>query len=75
MKHLVLVEGDTSSSDLGLSTKDRDMLIENIDIVFHGAATMRFDESVRQAVNINVRGTKMVLLLAREMKNLKVKRI
>ncbi|XP_001600309.1 fatty acyl-CoA reductase wat-like [Nasonia vitripennis] len=69
--HVVMIEGDISLGDLGLSKSDREELIENIDVVFHGAATVRFDESLRQAVNINVRGTKLVLMFAREMKNLK----
>lgn len=72
-KHVVMIEGDTSLGDLGLSRSDRDKLIENIDVVFHGAATVRFDESLRQAVNINVRGTKLVMMFAREMKNLKAR--
>ena len=67
-----MIEGDTSTSDLGLLDTDRQKLIENTHIVFHGAATVRFDESLRQAVNINVRGTKLVVLLAKQMKNLKV---
>lgn len=71
--HVVLVQGDTGASDLGLSVNDRDTLIENIHIVFHVAATVRFDESLRQVVNINVRGTKLIVLLAKEMRNLKVK--
>lgn len=74
-KHLVMIESDTGLSDLGLSSSDREMLVENTNIVFHCAATVRFDEKIRAAININVRGTKLMLLMAKEMKNLKVGKI
>ncbi|GBP83318.1 Fatty acyl-CoA reductase 2 [Eumeta japonica] len=36
-----------------------------VDVIFHGAATVRFDEALKLAVHINVRGTKEILLLAK----------
>ncbi|XP_031776892.1 fatty acyl-CoA reductase wat-like [Nasonia vitripennis] len=68
---VVIIEGDTGEKNLGLSSTARDFLVKNTHIVFHGAATVRFDESLRKVVNINVRGVKLMLLLAKEMKNLK----
>ncbi|KAJ4443297.1 hypothetical protein ANN_04965 [Periplaneta americana] len=47
------------------------LLAEEVDVVFHCAATVRFDEKLRFAVGINVRGTESVLQLAREMRRLK----
>lgn len=35
-------------------------------VIFHGAATVRFDEHIKKSVLINVRGTKEMLNLARE---------
>lgn len=35
-------------------------------IIFHGAATVRFDEKIKLAMNTNVRGTKEILMLAHE---------
>lgn len=67
-----MIEGDTGASDMGLSEMDREKLRENVNVVFHGAATVRFDESLRKAVDINVRGTKLVVMFAKEIKNLKV---
>lgn len=57
---------------LGIETSDRSLLIEDVSHVFHGAATVRFDEKLRSAVATNVVGTRSVLELAREMKKLKV---
>lgn len=36
-----------------------------VDFIFHGAATVRFDEPIKTAVEINVRGTREMLHLAR----------
>ncbi|KAK0176486.1 hypothetical protein PV328_000617 [Microctonus aethiopoides] len=65
-----MIEGELDNNGLNLSAKDRE-LIKDSHIVFHGAATVRFDDKLRFAVNINVRGTKEILLLCRQMPNLK----
>ncbi|XP_072758532.1 fatty acyl-CoA reductase wat [Anoplolepis gracilipes] len=67
---VILIETDISRLDLGLSPENRKRILDT-NIIFHGAATVRFNESIRQAVNINVRGTKEFLLLAKEMPDLK----
>jgi fatty acyl-CoA reductase len=69
---VVIVNGDCSLPGFGLETSDRRLLIEDISLVFHGAATVRFDENLRSAIATNVMGTRSVLQLAREMKKLKV---
>lgn len=38
------------------------------------AATVKFDEKLKLAININVHGTKDILELAQQMRNLKVSR-
>lgn len=48
------------------------MLISNVDVIFHAAATVRFDENIKLAFSINVNGTRDILNLARQIKNLKV---
>lgn len=59
---------------LGLFEKDYNFLVENVSIVFHVAASVRFDESIKDATIMNVRGTREVVQLAKQMKNLKVGR-
>jgi len=66
------VAGDASLPGLGLSPKDRQTLADEVNIVFHAAATIRFDEHIRTAININVLGTREIIKLAKEMNNLKV---
>lgn len=42
-KKVTIVSGDVSQLGLGISPEDRKMLCERISIVYHGAATVRFD--------------------------------
>lgn len=44
---VVPVTGDIAEENLGLSDEDWEMLQENIEIVFHSAATVRFDEDLK----------------------------
>lgn len=48
------------------------MLTSKVNVVFHSAATVKFDEELKLAFNINVNGTKRVLSLCNDMTNLKV---
>lgn len=57
---------------LGLTLTDRQTLISNVSIVFHAAATVRFDEKLKLAIGINVHGIRDVLSLCRQMTRLKV---
>lgn len=66
---VVPVEGDILAEGLGLDEQDREMLINEVSIVFHVAASVRFDEPLRKAIDINVLGTRRVLELCRDLKN------
>ncbi|XP_046382883.1 fatty acyl-CoA reductase 1-like isoform X2 [Ischnura elegans] len=70
---MVAVAGDvTADGLLGLSEEDRKELTDEVSVFFHCAATVRFDDTLLDAVKMNVRGTLRALQLAMEMKNLKV---
>ncbi|XP_023727642.1 putative fatty acyl-CoA reductase CG5065 isoform X2 [Cryptotermes secundus] len=71
-KKIVPVSGDCMELGLGLSPSDRQMLEENVSIVFHSAASVRFDDTLKYATLINARGTREVMLIARKMKHLEV---
>lgn len=66
------ISGDVSLPGLGISPEDRKKLCEEVEIVYHVAATIRFDEPLKKAVLLNTRGTKFMLDLAQEMKGLLV---
>jgi fatty acyl-CoA reductase len=72
MNKVRVVAGDCGLPGLGLAEADRELLCQEVNIVFHVAATVRFDEKLRTAVYINVRSTKYMLELARHMLHLKV---
>jgi len=59
--------------NLGMNENDRNTLISEAEIIFHVAATVRFDAQLRDAVNINIRATNDLLDLAHSMKQLKVR--
>ncbi|XP_012263712.2 fatty acyl-CoA reductase 1-like [Athalia rosae] len=67
---IVTVPGDVGLPDLGISAEDRRVLRETVSVVFHVAATVRFDEHMRLAVAMNLEGTRAVLNLCQGMTNL-----
>ncbi|KAF0709102.1 fatty acyl-CoA reductase wat-like, partial [Aphis craccivora] len=71
MTKIKIIDGDLEQSLLGLSSDDRDWLIENVNFIFHCAATVRFNETLHTATKINIQGTNDILDLASMMKNLK----
>lgn len=42
-----VIEGDLLLPHLGISQHDRQILIDNVNIIFHSAATVRFDEPLK----------------------------
>ncbi|XP_049767050.1 fatty acyl-CoA reductase 1-like isoform X1 [Schistocerca cancellata] len=71
-RHLSVIAGDVSSPDFRLAEQEMAALRRDVSIVFHCAASVRFDDSLRQAVTTNVVGTKRVLQLAEQLPNLQV---
>ncbi|PFX13405.1 Fatty acyl-CoA reductase 1 [Stylophora pistillata] len=70
---LVPIKGDIAEDKLGMSDEDWKMLQENVEIVFHSAATVRFDEDLKDAMTLNLYGTQNVIGLCRGMKRLEVR--
>ena len=75
MRKIVPLTGDCEEIGLGLSTTDRKILEETVSVVFHAAATIRFDATLKSAVMLNTRDTRDIMMIARNMKNLKVRSI
>ena len=57
-------------SGLAMSEEDRERMKCEINVVFHSAATIQFNDLLSKSVSMNVRGTKELMDLAKEMKNL-----
>lgn len=66
------IKGDVSLEELDISVTDRNELIKNVSVIFHCAANVRFDQPIKDAVNMNTLGTNRMLKLAEPMKLLKV---
>lgn len=69
---VVVMEGDMSLDGLGLSETDRRIIIENTHIVFHCAANVKFDEEYGNIINTNLRGSRRVVELSVDMKQIQV---
>ena len=55
---------------MAMSEEDRSTVTRETNVVFHVAATVKFDEKLSKSIAINVRGTKELMDLAREMEGL-----
>lgn len=58
------VAGDLSEVNLGLSSSDRSMLVENVEILLHCAADIRLEAPIQETMRTNYVGTERVLQLA-----------
>ncbi|XP_043603772.1 putative fatty acyl-CoA reductase CG5065 isoform X2 [Bombus pyrosoma] len=63
------VKGDVSLPHLGISREDRNLVLEKVNIVFHVAATVRFNEPLHVTVNVNTKGTARVIELWNELRH------
>ncbi|KAB0791432.1 hypothetical protein PPYR_03232 [Photinus pyralis] len=65
------VSGDLIQSELGMSNDDIQLLQDRVTVVFHMAANVRFDQSLKTALVMNTGGTLMVLELIASFKRLR----
>lgn len=70
LEKLIPVAGDVTELKLGLSSNDVNLMI-NVSIIFHSAASVRFDDSLKYAVFMNTRGTREIIQFAKGLRNLK----
>ncbi|XP_068979197.1 putative fatty acyl-CoA reductase CG8306 [Bombus flavifrons] len=68
---LIPVAGNVGEENLGLSSADRLTLVEDVNIVFHSAATLDFEADLKSNTNINLLGTRRVVQLCQEIRDLK----
>ncbi|KAK7576750.1 hypothetical protein V9T40_013036 [Parthenolecanium corni] len=67
---VVIIEGDLSEENNGISEKDKIIILNEVSIIFHNAALLKMDASLREAINVNTKGTIRLLDIALEMKKL-----
>ncbi|OWR46170.1 fatty-acyl reductase, partial [Danaus plexippus plexippus] len=73
MNKVVPIGGDLSQHDLAIRPEDLEQLVEKVSVVFHSAATVRFNEKIEETMKVNYGGTKKVIELTKKMRNLDVR--
>lgn len=71
LKKVVAIESDMSARGLGLSKADRELIENEVNLVFHSAASVKFDAPLKDNMRDNVSGTKALLELCDNIKDLK----
>ncbi|XP_055611247.1 fatty acyl-CoA reductase wat-like [Uranotaenia lowii] len=71
LQKIKIIDGDVSKHQLGISNDDLSYIHSNANVFIHAAADVRFDESLKEAVETNVRGTHEILKIAEHTKNIK----
>ncbi|KAK6633664.1 hypothetical protein RUM43_001254 [Polyplax serrata] len=70
LNKVVPLTGDASEKNLGLSEEDQKTLFREVSVIYHVAASVRFDDPLKDALLMNTRGTYEILKLASQMKYL-----
>ncbi|XP_030557717.1 putative fatty acyl-CoA reductase CG5065 isoform X5 [Drosophila novamexicana] len=70
LKKVTIYQGDVTYDLLGLSGDSLKHVVENTNIVFHMAATLKLEGNLRDAIDMNLLGTKRALNVAKDMKQL-----
>ncbi|MCT8139171.1 SDR family NAD(P)-dependent oxidoreductase [Anaerobacillus sp. CMMVII] len=64
-QRITILEGELTEAELGLNSKMLNSLVGKIDVVYHTAAFLSFDEGKREQIfQVNVNGTRNVLEVA-----------
>ncbi|XP_060601049.1 fatty acyl-CoA reductase 1-like [Ruditapes philippinarum] len=69
-KRCVAIEGDIVKDGLGIEQSQVDILIKEVSVVFHSAATIKFDEAMKLSVDMNIVGVQRMLELSRKLPSL-----
>jgi alcohol-forming fatty acyl-CoA reductase len=75
LKKIIPISGDIILKELGISKENRQILIDNVSVVFHSAANLKFNDNFKICVPANIEATKDMVKLCRDIKGLKVDKI
>uniref|UniRef100_A0A3Q2SYU3 Fatty acyl-CoA reductase n=1 Tax=Fundulus heteroclitus TaxID=8078 RepID=A0A3Q2SYU3_FUNHE len=67
---IIPISTELTQPGLSISSEDAERLTACINVVFHCAATVRFDEPLKHALQLNVIATQQLLALAQQMQHL-----
>lgn len=72
MQRIRVIEGNLIELNAGITEADEKLIIDNVQIVVHSAADVRFDETLQHLIMCNIRGTREILTLATKINQLQV---
>ena len=70
MDKIKIVSGDVGQPNLGLSQTDESKIVSQVNLIYHLAATLDFEASLKTTMEINYLGTQRVLEMAAKCKEL-----
>ncbi|XP_048001803.1 putative fatty acyl-CoA reductase CG5065 [Leguminivora glycinivorella] len=70
IKKIIPIQGDVLLDGLGISIEDMKTLSEEVSVVFHMAASLKMEASLKDNLAINTVGTQRTLSVAKKIKNL-----
>ncbi|CAD6208193.1 GSCOCG00010446001-RA-CDS [Cotesia congregata] len=71
LSKIKVLPGDILEKNFGLSESQQNLLINEVDIIFHFAATLKLEAKLKDAIEMNAIGTAAVLELAKKIPKLK----
>ncbi|CAH1155782.1 unnamed protein product [Phaedon cochleariae] len=72
IKRVIGVEGDITKVNLGMNESDTTIILDNVSIIYHIAASVRFNDFLKSAIFANTRSTREVISLAKQCASLDV---
>ncbi|KAG5668844.1 hypothetical protein PVAND_016766 [Polypedilum vanderplanki] len=70
LEKVIVIAGDCSYKDLNISPADRAAIVSQVSMIYHFAATVKFNEKFKRAIELNVRGTREMVKIAFDCSNL-----
>lgn len=72
LNKVIALEGDVNDPNIGLSEETLNKLYNEVNIVVHSAATVRFTEELKISSHLHITGTHNVIQVAKKIKNLDI---
>ncbi|KAF6208949.1 hypothetical protein GE061_014692 [Apolygus lucorum] len=69
---VIVLPGESAAENFGLSDEHLKIIIDNVNIVYHGAASINFSDTIVRAVKLNMKNTLSLLEISRRIKKLEL---
>ena len=72
LNKIIALEGDITEDNLGFSQHDQEVFFNEVNVIFHSAASIKMTEPVKDAINNNTLSTKRLIGMAQKIKHFEV---